>query len=121
MGAVPAYWRGVGQIESQPRRCSRSCRWRSRQRGELQASGRYTDAGVTEQLLAVVPDAARALRKAERATTRAKAEIEKRGAQLTIKHPDPSDVAAAKDRQQIRGWLRGMTQDQRRRLLSRQW
>src|SRR5215831_15598354 len=46
-------------------------------RQTLQASGKYTDAGIDEQLLGAVPEMARALRKAERVAANAKADVAK--------------------------------------------
>jgi len=82
-------------------------------RQTLQASGKYTDAGIDEQLLSVVPDMAKALRRAERVAANARNEVAKRRAGLTLKQPDPTNLAAVMDRQETRAWLRGMTQEQR--------
>ena len=63
-------------------------------RQTLQASGKYTDAGIDEQLLGTVPDMAKALRRAERVAANARAEIAKRRGDLKLKPPDPANLAS---------------------------
>ena|SRR5215471_4491568 len=75
-------------------------------RQTLQASGKFTDAGVDEQLLGTVPDMAKALRKAERVAADARNEVAKRRAGLTLKQPDPANLAAELGRQELRTYLR---------------
>src|SRR5262249_1272585 len=74
-------------------------------RQSLEASGKYTDAGIDEQLLGAVPDMARALRKAERVAANAKAEVAQRRAGLTLKQPDPANLATELRRQELRTYL----------------
>ena len=82
-------------------------------RQALQSSGKYTDAGIDEQMLASVPDAAKALRKAERVAANVRNEVAKRRAGLTLKQPDPANLAAELGRQEHRTYLRGLSQKER--------
>src|SRR5262249_40063266 len=82
-------------------------------RQTLQASGKYTDAGIDEQMLASVPDAAKALRKAERVAANVRNEVAKRRAGLTLKQPDPANLAAELGRQELRTYLRSLPQKER--------
>ena len=82
-------------------------------RQTLQASGKLTEAGVDEQLLGAVPDMARAFRKAERVAANARNEIAQRRAGLTLKQPDPANLAAELGRQELRTYLRSLPQPER--------
>src|SRR5262249_22975607 len=82
-------------------------------RHTLQSSGKYTDVGIDEQLLAAVPDMAKALRKAERVAANARNEVAKRRAGLTLKQPDPANLAAELGRQELRTYLRSLSQADR--------
>ena len=82
-------------------------------RQTLQASGKYTDAGIDEQLLGAVPEMAKALHKAARVAANARNEVAKRRAGLTLKAPDPANLAAELGRQELRTYLRGLSQADR--------
>jgi hypothetical protein len=82
-------------------------------RQALQQDGTLTDAGITKTILGDVPAAAQALRKAERVVAREKANIAKRRGELTLRPPDKSDIAGELQRQEIRAWARGLSQQER--------
>jgi hypothetical protein len=88
----------------------------SARKAELTASGKYTDAGVIEQLIPAAVDEARRLRRGQNAAARAKAELVKRRNGMRLKEPDRTNPAAAIERMEIRSWLRSLSQDERDRL-----
>jgi hypothetical protein len=73
------------------------------------ASGRFTPAGVKDDALKfALSDLVPSLYKARQAIRKAKAEVAERRLRLEIKGPNPSDIAAAFRRMEIRTFLRGM-------------
>src|SRR5205085_2180098 len=87
-------------------------------KNELKASGKYTDAGVAEQLIPEALAAVKPLRRAQNLIARAKQEVSERRARLKPKPPDRKDAAAELGRQEIRTWLRSLSQAERDRMFN---
>src|SRR5205085_9015718 len=87
-------------------------------KNELKASGKYTDAGVAEQLIPEALAAVKPLRRAQNLIARAKQEVSERRARLKLKPPDRKDAAAELGRQEIRTWLRSLSQAERDRMFN---
>ncbi len=84
-------------------------------RAELEASGKYTPAGITEILKKVatdetVPDMRRAAAQQVRKFRR---EIDDRRAAFKAYDHDPNDLVGELRRQEVRAWLRTLTPDER--------
>ena len=85
---------------------------------ELKQSGKYTAAGVTDQLKPTAIETVRPLRKAQHAISRARKEVEARRSKMKLKEPDASDLKSELQRQEIRSWLRSLPQAERDRIFN---
>jgi hypothetical protein len=90
----------------------------SARRSELKATGKYTDAGIVEQLTSAALEQMRPLRRARNIVGRAKAELAERRAQLKLKSPDRTDIVGGMERQEIRSWLRSLSQEERDKIFN---
>lgn len=76
------------------------------------ATGKFTPAGVKDDALKfALSDLVPSLHKARQTVRKAKAEVAERRSRLKVEGPDPSDIAAAFRRMEIRTFLRDMKSD----------
>src|SRR5262245_38019184 len=74
------------------------------------ASGKFTAEGVRDDVLQfTLNDLVPSLHEARRTVAKAKSEIAERRSKLQLKAADPTDIAAAMRRQEIRAFLRGLS------------
>jgi hypothetical protein len=90
----------------------------SARRSELKVRGKYTDAGVIEQLIPTALEQVKSVRKAQNTIQRAKAERAERRDRLKLNPPDQTDIVGEMKRQEARAWLRSLSQAERDKIFN---
>jgi hypothetical protein len=105
-------------LESAMRDSLNSVAQLSLKKEELKNSGRFSNAGLTEETrLLARTSAVPALRKATEAVDAANADIERQRNALVVSAPDPLDMAGALLRSEMRAWLKSLPTAQAMQML----